>query len=333
VVRVLFSLVRGTAVITTNPAENEGTRVKDATPAGVTSANDGAATPSEDEGGALGEDTVLAANPAEAEGQQTTGGNTPTPRERSSGDQASEEASMCQEEQYQQAYLLQQLKDAPGGKLPKGKANRFPRGVTRELNLTPTVANELRERLVEIGYARTEKKGGSVNYELTPEGEAYLATLEQKPLPDATRPPEGPVSEEARRYRRTFLLFQLFEAEGQTLDQKAINRFREPGRKFLDLKAPAANQLRQHLVDEALIEEVQHGRNTFFRLTPAGREHLGGTAHFPAVELMINGNVLNELLEAAREAARQFEGFGIEGDGREPSRAVHEPDEAVEEVR
>ncbi len=44
------------------------------------------------------------------------------------------------------------------------------------------------------------------------------------------------MSEEVRKFRRTFLLFQLFEADDQALEQKIVNRFREPGRKFLDLR-------------------------------------------------------------------------------------------------
>ena len=44
-----------------------------------------------------------------------------------------------------------------------------------------------------------------------------------------------------------------------------------------------------------------------YRLTSAGREELGATAHFPDMELSINGRVLNDLLEEVRDAARQFQ--------------------------
>src|SRR5262245_25843027 len=112
------------------------------------------------------------------------------------------------ERQHQRAYLIQQVLDAPGQQLAKGKANRFPRGVKRELNLTPTAANEIRDSLEEEGYLRSGKRGTSQVYEVTDSGRTYLATLPQKPIPEARKQaPEQPVSEEAQRHRRTFLLF------------------------------------------------------------------------------------------------------------------------------
>ena len=278
---------------TPNAAENEAAQ-------GTTDTTGHAAPP---EAGTTrarrGEDTVVAASPA--------AGTTQTAETHHAGHGTT--SAHTQEERYQRAYLLQQVKDSSGGKLAKGKANRFPRAVARELNLTAAVANTLREQLVQEGYLATTKKGGSLTYELTPAGETYLPTLEHKPLPTGKRGTEHEteVSEEVRKYRRTFLLFQLFEIEGQALDQKAINRFREPGRKFLDLKAPSANAIRGQMIAEGLIEEQRQGRNATYRLTPAGREELGATAHFPDVELSINGRVLNDLLEAARDAARQFQ--------------------------
>ena len=67
-------------------------------------------------------DTVVAAGPA---------GTGATP------------STHSQEERFQRAYLLQQVKDAAGGRLTKGKANRFPRAVARELDLTATNAKAL----------------------------------------------------------------------------------------------------------------------------------------------------------------------------------------------
>jgi len=212
------------------------------------------------------------------------------------------------ERDYQRAFLLLQLQEARGGQLAKGKANRFPRAVQRELNLSPSTANSLRDELVQEGYARAGRKGGSLTYEITDAGRDLLRTLPQKPIPTDGRPPaEREVSEEVRKFRRTFLLFQLFETDGQVLEQKIVNRFREPGRKFLDLRAPVANSLRKALSDEGLIEVARQGRNATYRLTPAGREELGATAHFPDVEITLSGRVLNELLEAARDSAKQFE--------------------------
>lgn len=223
---------------------------------------------------------------------------------------------------YQRAYLLQQVLESPERQLAKGKANRFPRAIARELRLTPTIANDLRETLVTEGHLRTLKKSGSLVYELTPQGQTYLATLEQKPLPEGRKPVrEGPVSSEVQLARKTFLLFQLFEAPNQTLEQKEANRFREPGRKFLALSAGAANRLRKEMAEQGMIEMKRDGRNATYRLAQAGIEFLGASSSFPEAEFAMEGRVLNDLLEAARESARQFQA------------PIHEPTPRREEVR
>lgn len=221
--------------------------------------------------------------------------------------------SAVAERDYQKAYLLRQLEEAHGGRLTKGKANRFPRLVQRELNLIPTTANALRDELIQEGFVSTARKGGSITYELTDAGRVHLATLPQKALSaDGGETVEAEVTEEVRQFRRSFLLFQLFESEGQALEQKVINRFREPGRKFLDLRAPVANEFRKVLEQEGLIEVDRQGKNATYRLTAAGREELGATAHFPDIELTLQGRVLNELLEAARDSAKQFEAPAVD---------------------
>jgi predicted transcriptional regulator len=299
----VFLFSRGTAVTHPNAADQEGAQVTADTttppaPPPTASEERSPATAPPDAGtparsGPAGEDTIVAASSAAPE--HAVPGGTP--------------AAHTLEERQQRAHLLQQVKDSGSGKLTKGKANRFPRIVTRELNLTSAVANAVREQLVQEGYLQVARKGGSEVFELTEAGQTYLQTLEHKPLPTGKRGAEheAEVSEEVRKYRRTFLLFQLFEAEGQTLDQTAVNRFREPGRKCLDLKAAVANTFRGQMIEEGLIEEQRQGRNVTYTLTPAGREELGAAASFPDVEMVINGRVLNELLEVAREAARQFQ--------------------------
>lgn len=209
---------------------------------------------------------------------------------------------------HQRAYLLQQVMESPEHQLAKGKANRFPRAVSRELDLTPTLANTLRDELVGEGHLRTLKKSGSIVYELTDAGKAHLQTLERRPIPEGRKPSrEGPVSSEVHLARKTFLLFQLFEADNQTLEQKAANRFREPGRKHLDLKASTANRLRREMADQGLIQLTRNGRNAVYKLTQAGVEFLGARSNFPDTEFALSGRVLNDLLEAARETARQFQ--------------------------
>jgi predicted transcriptional regulator len=218
--------------------------------------------------------------------------------------------------------------DAPEHQLAKGKANRFPRAVARELALTPSLSNSLRDDLVSEGYLRTLKKSGSVVYELTDQGKAYLPTLEQKPITESRKPVrEGAVSPETLLARKTFLLFQLFEAEGQTLDQKEANRFREPGRKFLSLSAGAANRVRREMAEQGLIDLDRSGRNATYRLTAAGIEFLGARSSLPETVFAIHGSILNELLEAARESARTFQQAEPE---REP--VMEEMPEPVEQT-
>ncbi len=212
------------------------------------------------------------------------------------------------ERNHQRAYLLLQVMEAPEHQLAKGKANRFPRAAARELDLTPTLANTLRDEMVEEGLLKTLKKSGSIVYELTDQGKTVLATLEQKPVPEGRKPVrEGPVTDDVRLHRKTFLLFQLFEAAEHTLEQKEANRFREPGRKFLSLSANTANKLRKEMADQGLIRMTRDGRNATYTLTTAGLEFLGAGSSFPETEFALNGRVLNELLEAARESARQFQ--------------------------
>jgi len=209
---------------------------------------------------------------------------------------------------HQRAYLLQQVMEAPEHQLAKGKANRFPRAVARELSLSPGLANQLRDDLVQEGHLRTLKKSGSIVYELTQQGKDLLGTLPQRSTPEGRKPSrEAPVSNEVQLARKTFLLFQLFEAPGQTMEQKEANRFREPGRKFLDLRAGTANRLRKEMADQGLIDLKKDGRNATYKLTQAGVEFLGAKSNFPETEFTVHGRILNELLEAARMSAKQFE--------------------------
>jgi predicted transcriptional regulator len=75
----------------------------------------------------------------------------------------------------QKAYLLLQLLDADGRPLPKGEANRFPRGLATSLGLKPGLANHRRARLAEQNYIRVTSEGRSEAYCLTRDGLDYLA--------------------------------------------------------------------------------------------------------------------------------------------------------------
>src|SRR5262245_28275653 len=74
----------------------------------------------------------------------------------------------------QKAFLLLQLLDADGRRLPKGKANAIPKRLSAALGLKPAIANYRRARLAEQGYIRITLAGKSEEYSLTPDGLDYL---------------------------------------------------------------------------------------------------------------------------------------------------------------
>ena len=77
---------------------------------------------------------------------------------------------------HQRAYLLQQVMESPEQQLAKGKANRFPRAIARELRLTPTIANELREELVSEGHPHVAAQAVATSDDPAFEIEELIAT-------------------------------------------------------------------------------------------------------------------------------------------------------------
>jgi predicted transcriptional regulator len=205
----------------------------------------------------------------------------------------------------QRQYLLYQVMAAADGKLARGVANRFPRGNQSALKLTPTLANKIRDELAEEGHLKTSKKGATITYEITPEGKRYLESLPAHPKVSL---PRGALTGEVKNYCRTYLLLQLFQAPGQTLEQKVANRLGATGNK-LDLNASRANSIRKELAEQGLIQIVKQGRNANLKLTPAGRVELGARGLFPdSMEFKFSGKALMALLDAVRDSTRDFEG-------------------------
>ena len=209
---------------------------------------------------------------------------------------------------HRRVYLLQQLADAPGRTLARGQANRkITMAAAEVLGLDAAAADRLRNALAAEGLLRTATSRGTTTYELTEPGAAYLRA--QGPLPPevtrgAYKPAKEPAVEEGRK---TYLLLQLLQAEGWTLTQDKANRFDAAGRTDLDLNAATARRLRQELAVAGLVAIDKQGRQETYRLTPQGRLHLGAASFLPGGLFTLRGQALNDLLEAARDAAKQFE--------------------------
>jgi predicted transcriptional regulator len=89
-----------------------------------------------------------------------------------------DEASFTDAERNQQrGFVLLQL---VGNPLTRAQANeRLTENAKQALGLTAEVANRRRQMLAEQGYLRIVKEGRNERYELTPNGEDYVAAMEQ----------------------------------------------------------------------------------------------------------------------------------------------------------
>jgi predicted transcriptional regulator len=89
-----------------------------------------------------------------------------------------DEASFTEAQRNQQrGFVLLQL---VGNPLTRAQANeRLTENAKQVLGLTAEVANRRRQMLAEQGYVRIVKEGRNERYELTPNGEDYVAALEQ----------------------------------------------------------------------------------------------------------------------------------------------------------
>jgi predicted transcriptional regulator len=210
------------------------------------------------------------------------------------------------------AFLLQQVAEAPGQTLRRGQANRtIPRAVVRDLGLTSAEANRVREALAREQHLRIAHTGKSATFELTDQGRALLQTL----VPYAPPPSRGvlnpPADVNMARWRKSYLLLQLLQAEGQTRSQAEANRLDTLGRRRLQLNAATARHLRHQLAAEGLLRVARDGRQESYALTDAGRLHLGTLDFYDSdthpYTFRLQGRLLNQLLEAARETAKQFE--------------------------
>jgi predicted transcriptional regulator len=211
----------------------------------------------------------------------------------------------------QRVYLLDQVARGPSAGLAQGDANgKIPAAVKRELMLDSSVCNRLRSEMLVEGLLHCEKTKRKQLFQLTDGGRAYLEE-HRAALLSVTPGPRGkvnpPKSDEVRQYRTTFLLFQLFRTDRHTLTQAAANRFDTLAKK-LELNAATAWVLRHELNQQGLLAITPTGRSETYTLTPEGRLKLGTLAFAPEFDSKLRGLLLNDLLEAARDAARDFRG-------------------------
>lgn len=92
-----------------------------------------------------------------------------------------------------------------------------------------------------------------------------------------------------------YLLLQAIEHPERGISKGDANRPTAWGR-MLDLTTSVANRRRKELVDRGLLERMASGRQTFFRLTPAGMDYLRDHLLFPEIKtIRLSGTVLNEV--------------------------------------
>lgn len=205
------------------------------------------------------------------------------------------------------AFLLDQLSVAKDRRLAMGPANAaIPAAIARELGLSPGAANAIRAALAAEGYMAVGKAGRTVTYTLTDSGAAHLVTIRQFVPRQTAGNVIPPSNDTVRRARVSYLLLQLLRSERHTLAGADANRFDAVGRS-LELNAATARHIRGELAAEGLISVARSGRAESYTLTPAGRLHLGALSFHDDFVFSLTGKVLNDLLEAARDAAKQFE--------------------------
>jgi predicted transcriptional regulator len=211
----------------------------------------------------------------------------------------------------QRAFLLDQIARAPGERLARGAANRaIPAAAKRDLGLDPATLNQIRSEMVAEGLLKQERVNRVELYQLTSEGRAYLAQ-NRAAMPTFSARRVGavtpPSNDLVRKFRVSYLLLQLLKADRHTLRQAEANRF-DALAKRLELNAATAVAVRRELADRGLLTVARHGRSEEYTLTPEGRLELGTLAFDDDFEFKLRGRALNDLLEAAREAAKQFAG-------------------------
>jgi predicted transcriptional regulator len=227
--------------------------------------------------------------------------------------------------QKQHYVLLNQIAEAGGFGLSGAMANRqLGRAVQRELELDTKIANLLRQALAEQDYIEIEKEGRSVTYRLTDAGRAYLATLPVVEISsgrgegkgEGRKPRIVEVSDEVRKNQQAFLLLEMLRSERESLSLDEIS-YRSALAKSMFLNRDAAEQLFASLAEQGYVESREVEDEERFVITHEGRLYLGTLQQYESGTFELSGQVLNALLEAARESAKDLHAPGEEGEGEE----------------
>jgi DNA-binding PadR family transcriptional regulator len=222
---------------------------------------------------------------------------------------ASSSAAPAALNEAQQAYLLHFLTQAREEGMRHGEIRKKTELIAaNRIGLNPGVAMPGLERMVADGLVESHEKRGTTYYRITERGRAQLQGLEaHRP---AVRQTGGtyvpPANENVKREREACLLLALLEADRHTLTGGEANRLcaRTPN---LDLNPTTATQVREELAERGLVAIEQQGRTVKYTLTHTGRLALGSMKFGDESQLNLKGRVLNELMEAARDAAKEFE--------------------------
>jgi hypothetical protein len=213
----------------------------------------------------------------------------------------------------QRAFLLQQLADAPEDGLSKRDANqKIPAAIERDLGLTAKEANLIREGLAGEGFILCRREKGKTFFVLSEQGRTYFQTLEPVPTPASRSRGQitPPSNDEVKRLRKAHLLFQLFRAEKHTLSRGQANRLSGTVKSDLELNNATIEHLYRGLEADGSVTILKERRTEKYTLAPAGLVHLGALGLLPNTRVTLTGVVLNQLMEAARMAAKQFEPAG-----------------------
>lgn len=184
-------------------------------------------------------------------------------------------------------------------------AKRLKTKAATEAGLTTATIPEELEILRRNGLIVSERVKRTIVFELTDSGRDYLRKHPAPAVSAGRGRVNPPTNDDVLRGRQAELLLQLLEANDYTLTANEANK-RLRRRDSLELNAATANAERQRLADEGCLEISGSGRLARFRLTPAGRLRLGAMTFYGTFKFRLRGKVLNDLLDAAREAAKEF---------------------------
>jgi predicted transcriptional regulator len=208
-----------------------------------------------------------------------------------------------------QAFLLHLLASAPGRRLPRGQATRkLQTKAARASGLNGAGAGEQFRSLQADGLVRIVTAKRTTIFELTDAGAARLTQLKELIPPQPTRGAvKAPANEQVRGLRTSYLLLQVLRGKNGTMTEVEANKSLDSyAREGLELNAPTASQLRRELAAAGLLTVQGNGRGAAYALTPEGRLALGNARFEESRDFRLPGEVLNRLLEAAREVGKQF---------------------------